>query len=226
MFLFTNAIDIAIGIATVLGVGMLIPQTLSMMRTRDLRGVSASWIGGGVAINSGWIVYALSAGLWGLLPVSIGSLVLYVAMAVVVARHGRSDFPRALITAGLVIALFVIAGLVGGGVSAFGLAIALTYAGQFSPAAWSALFSRDISGISAPTWIMGLTEAVIWAFYGASLGDSALLFGGAGASAMSALVLLGLFRGAPTKNEEGPLTRSASRPSRKGFAISRGARRP
>ena len=194
MPVFLNPVTVAVGIATLLGVGMLIPQTLSMMRTKDFRGVSAAWIGGGIAINSGWLVYALWVGLLGLIPVSIGSLVLYLAMAVMFSRHGRSEFPRVLVSFGLVTALFIIAALVGGGVGAFGFTIALTYSAQFGPAAWSALFSSDVSGISAITWIMALIEAIIWAAYGASLGDVALLFGGGGASIMSALVLVGVMR--------------------------------
>ena len=77
MFFSLSLLDLAVVLATILGVGMLVPQARDLARNRDFRGVSAGWIGGGLAINSGWLVYALAAGLPGLLPVSLGALVLY-----------------------------------------------------------------------------------------------------------------------------------------------------
>ena len=96
-----------------------------------------------------------------------------------------------MISAVAIAALFALAAAIGG-VEVLGLVIALTYAAQFSPAAWSVLVAEELSGVSRPTWIMGFGEAVIWATYGAYLGDRALLFGGAGAALMSAIVLVGL----------------------------------
>lgn len=191
MFFALNAIDVAVVIATVLGVAMLLPQALGMARTRDFGGVSAAWIGGGLAINGGWLVYAVSAGLIGLLPVSLGAWALYMWMAAMLAVSSPDMFRRSIVGAATVAGLFAAAGIVGG-VGALGLIIALTYAAQFAPAAWSALVSEDVSGVSVTTWVMALIEALIWASYGAHEGDRALLFGGAGASVMSALVLLGL----------------------------------
>ena len=200
MIFSLDAIDIAVLVATILGVGMLVPQARGMTRTRDFRGVSGAWIGGGLAINVGWFVYALAAGLHGLLPVSVGALVLYGWMAALLATDSPHLFQRSVIGAGAVGVLFALAG-VAGGLTAFGLVIALTYSAQFAPAAWSALVADDLSGVSTSTWVMALTEAVIWASYGAYQGDTALMVGGSGASIMSIVVIAGLLfrRGTPTR---------------------------
>ncbi len=197
MINLANPLDVAAGIATVLGVGMLVPQALTMFRTQDFRGLSSSWIGGGVAINAGWVVYALSVELFGLLPVSLGALVLYLWMAAMLARGAQRLFTRALISAGAIAATFAVAAVLGGA-TALGLLIALTYSAQFAPAAWSAIRADDVSGVSVTTWAMALVEAVIWAAYGAAVGDAALTLGGTGASVMSILVLVGVFLGRRT----------------------------
>ncbi len=191
VFFSLTLIDLAVALATILGVGMLVPQVLDMARTNNFRGVSLSWIGGGVAINGGWLAYALAANLRGLLPVSIGAIVLYLAMLVMMSRESSAMLRRSMVSGAAVVSLFAISGLVGG-VAALGLVIALTYSAQFAPAAWSALFAEDSSGVSAPTWVMACIEAAIWAVYGFTRGDTALFVGGIGAGCMSLLVLVGL----------------------------------
>lgn len=188
-----SLIDISVTIATILGVGMLIPQAVDMARTRDFGGVSGAWIGGGLAVNGGWLVYAYVADLPGLVPVSLGGFGIYAAMSVMVAQESRGLLLRLVVAAAVVGMAFTVAGLQGGE-GALGLAIAFTYAAQFSPAAWGALRADDPSGVSVATWVMAFMEAVIWAIYGQYRADLALTVGGTGAALMSALVLLGLWR--------------------------------
>lgn len=175
--------------ANVLGVAMLVPQALRLVRRGEVAGVSASWIGAGVAINGGWVAYALATGLVGLLPVSMGAGILYVWMAIIVGRIEPSLFLRAVGVAGVVAGLFVVAGLVGG-VAGVGGVVASLYAGQFAPAAWSSVVSSDLAGVSPLTWIMALGEAAIWVGYGRYVGDWALMVGGMGAALMSVIVLV------------------------------------
>lgn len=200
MFFSLSLLDLAVVLATILGVGMLVPQARDLARNRDFRGVSAGWIGGGLAINSGWLVYALAAGLPGLLPVSLGALVLYGWMSATLVSAAPELVQPALRGVAVIVGVCIVAGLVGG-LAAFGLTIALTYSAQFTPAAWSAVSSADLSGVSMSTWAMALIEAVTWAVYGWYLGDTALTIGGAGASVMSSIVVLGLLirREAPTR---------------------------
>ena len=62
---------------------------------RGIDGVSAVWIGIGVALNLLWLGYALDRDLWALVPVSSLSLALYATMAVLYMRiAGTGAFRR------------------------------------------------------------------------------------------------------------------------------------
>jgi uncharacterized protein with PQ loop repeat len=194
MELTSLVLTIAVVLANILGVGMLIPQTVHILRRGDLDGVSPEWIGMGVAVNVGWLIYAWVAGVWGIFGVSLGGLVLYLVMAAKTRRLDPAHFSRSTTTALLVLNVLGWAAAVGQ-VTALGLTLAALFTVQFAPAAWSAWTSPTVSGISATTWILALGEAGIWAGYGIAIGDTALLLGGSGASIMSGLVLLRLARG-------------------------------
>jgi len=193
MNLFPNLIVLSVVAASVLGVAMLIPQALTISRRGDFSGVSPSWIGGGLAINLGWIGYSLAADLPGLLPVAMGATVLYGWMASMVRSTSRAMFAKAMVGAATLGALFAIAAFVGG-VAGVGIVVASLYAGQFAPAAWSAVTSTDVSGISLLTWVLASAEAGLWAFYGSYQGDLNLVVGGVGAILMSAVVIIAVLR--------------------------------
>lgn len=179
-------------VANVLGAGMIVPQFLQLLRTRSISGFSPTWAGVGVAMNLWWLAYGLQAELWGVLPVSGLSLVLYLAMAWVYMRIAGIGRLRDLATGGLAIAALPVGALVVGSWDAAGVAIGLCYAIQFAPAAYTAVRSSDVSGVSRPTWVMALVEALIWIVYGATILDPALLVGGAGGTIMATIILLRL----------------------------------
>lgn len=182
------ALIAALILASVLGVGMLIPQTRKIFHTGDLSGVSPEWIGFGLALNSAWLGYGFDNQLWGVIPVSVGALVLYIAMAYGVHHHTTGDLSRLLAsTTGLLAALGLTAVL--GGASALPIAIGLAYTVQFAPAAIEAVKSVRLTGIATSTWSMALAEAIIWAIYGAHVRDLALVIGGIGASLMATVIL-------------------------------------
>ncbi len=194
MDLTTLLLTVAVLLANVLGVGMLIPQTVRIVRRGDLAGVSPEWIGMGLGVNAGWLIYAWTSGVWGIFGVSVGGLALYLAMAAGTRRLDPAHFSRASTTALLVLNVLGWAAAVGQ-VTALGLTLAALFTVQFAPAAWSAWTSPTVSGISTTTWVLALGEAVIWAGYGIAIGDRPLLLGGAGASVMASLVLLRIWRG-------------------------------
>jgi uncharacterized protein with PQ loop repeat len=173
--------------ANVLGVGMLVPQAWRSLTTRNLDGVSAAWIGTGLAINIGWTAYGLAAGVAGLLPVSLGSLALYGAIAAT-ARMAAPHFLGRMLRTGLVVLATLTAAALLGRTDGLGLALAALYTVQFAPAALAALTSTSLDGVAPSTWFMSLTEAALWCVYGVAIGDLALILGGAGAGVTSAVV--------------------------------------
>ena len=167
---------------------MLVPQADRVCRRRQIRGVSAGWVGLGVAINLGWIVVGVFTPAWGLVPVSVASTLVYAAMLVGLGRLRRGQVLVGLVVAALTVAGFGLCFAIGG-VELLGLAAAGLYTFQFAPAAFAALTASDTSGISPATWIMGFSEAVLWFAYGVHINSLALVLGGLGATLMSAIVV-------------------------------------
>ena len=197
MFIQQLLLTSTVALANVLGVGMLIPQALRIIGTRSLKGVSGAWIGAGIAINTGWFIYGLAVGVVGLLPVSAGSLVLYVWIFTLASSISRGTAREAAMTAGAILSLLTLV-LGVGDVATFGLVLSACYTVQFAPAAREALQSRDVDSISPSTWIMATTEALLWAGYGIAIADLPVALGGIGATFMSAIVL-GQLKRAPRR---------------------------
>lgn len=182
-----------ITVANVLGVGMIVPQVRKLGGPNSsASGVSGAWVGVGIALNGWWLAYATNGQLWGMIPVSLGAAVLYVAMAVLLIRRTGFSAIRSLLAGLVLLGSLPLPFLVFDGWEMAGLAIGASYALQFVPAAAVAVRSDDVSGISTTTWVMALIEAAIWWGYGVSSDDRALVIGGAGATLTSAIILIRL----------------------------------
>lgn len=180
-------------IANVMGVGMTVPQVVRLHRTRATAGVSGAWVGLGIGMNAWWFAYAWAEHLVGLIPVSVGALVLYTVIAAQYIGLERGQGLRRLAVGILGFATIASAALLSAGWSAVGLSLGVTYAVQFTPAVLAALRTHDLGGISPVTWRMALVEAAIWFLYGAVVDDVALLVGGGGGAVMSGAILARLW---------------------------------
>lgn len=181
-------------LATVLGVGMVVPQVRRLHRTASTDGVSIVWIGVGVAMNLWWTAYAVRSELWGLLPVSVSGVALYFTMTVQFVRLKGTSTLRGFAFGAIVLGIVPLPALLLGGIEAAGVAVGLCYAVQFIPAAIESFRSEDIRGLSFSTWLMALGEALIWVIYGLVVVDLALIIGGAGGSLASAVIVGQLIR--------------------------------
>jgi uncharacterized protein with PQ loop repeat len=175
--------------ANVLGAGMAYPQAHKLVRTRRLGGLSALWVGISVAMNAWWLSYGLSTGLWGLVPVSIVSLALYLTIAAVMLHTaGRRMLPGLVI--GMVgLALMPVPALLLGGWAMAGIVIGLGYGAQLAPAVIAAFRTDQLDGIASGTWLLAVAEAMLWFVYGVHAGDVALLVGGGVGITMASLLL-------------------------------------
>jgi uncharacterized protein with PQ loop repeat len=179
-------------VATVLGSWMAFPQARRIARTRRVDGVSSTWIGVSLAINSWWLTYGLVAGIWALVPVSIISLLLYGVMAwFFVLSVGRTAVP------GLALGVFGLGMvplpfLLVGGWELAGVAVGLSYGVQLLPAVVASLRTSALSGVSSTTWIIASLESVLWLAYGLGVGDAALTLAGLVGVVMASVILVRL----------------------------------
>jgi len=179
-------------VANAFGMAMIVPQVLKIRRSRVLAGVSPAWVGIGVAMNLWWIVYAIQGALWGILPVSAFTFVMYTVMARLYINIGGRTAQRAIAKSGLIAGLAPLPILIFGGWVATGVTIGLAYGLQLTPAVVSAFRSESIEGISAWTWAIAWFEAAVWLAYGIAIIDVALLFGGTSGVFLSTLILMRL----------------------------------
>ena len=177
-------------IANIMGAGMILPQLVRLTRSRDSSGLSGVWMGVGIAMNSWWVGYAIATRIWGILPVSMVAAAFYLTMAAMFVTIAGGAAWRALLSGFGALALVPLPFLLVSGWPATGAVIGLCYGGQFVPAALSAVRSASVTGISTLTWTMAWIEAVIWLFYGLTVGDAALIIGGGGGSVMAALIVI------------------------------------
>lgn len=188
-----NFLTVALVIANVAGVAMLFPQAIRLHRTGRVEGVSPHWIGFGLMMNAGWLVYGFAMDLPGLIPVSAAALVVYMWILGRVMELSRPVAVTALVTAvGLALATVVIA-VVAGSVVA-GVVLGLLYTVQFMPAAVEAVRVDDLSGLAPATWVLALIEALVWTCYGAATSDPSLIVGGVGAAIMATIVVVAAVR--------------------------------
>lgn len=187
-------VSLMLAIATIAGVGMIVPQAVRLHRTRNSDGVSTTWVGVSFALNVAWLAYAYAQGLHGIVPVSLGGVALYAVIfrQLVGLRGVGQVLPFA--TAALSVAIVPASGFALSGWSGAGLATGLAYAGQFVPAAVSALRSVGLAGISRLTWQLALLEAVCWVGYALVARDLPLLIGGSGAGLVSVVILAAVRR--------------------------------
>ncbi len=182
-------LNLIVVVATVIGSAMAFPQARHIARTRQVEGVSATWIGVSLAINGWWLAYGLAAGIWALVPVSIMSLLLYGVMAgfflAAVGRSGLAGMALGVFVLGMVPLPFLVAG----GWPLAGVAVGLSYGVQLLPAVVASLRTSVLSGVSSTTWIIACVEAALWLVYGVAVGDVALVLAGAVGVVMAGVIL-------------------------------------
>lgn len=179
--------------ANVLGAAMAVPQAAKLLRTRRIAGVSVTWAVISAVVNGWWGVYGIGAGDLGIVPVSVVSVIAYLAIAVAVVRLDHRRPARTSIVPALAIGTAVAAvpaaALWLGGWPAAGLTLGLLYGVQLSPAVVAVYRSVDVAGVSVATWAIAWSEALLWGVYGGARLDAGLLALAATGTLMSSLVL-------------------------------------
>lgn len=185
-------LNLLVVMATLLGSAMAYPQTRRIARTRQVDGVSATWIGVSIGINAWWLAYGLAADVFALVPVSAVALTLYGVMAAgyfrAVGRTSVGQFVLGLLGLGMIPLPF----LVVGGWAFAGVAVGLCYGVQLLPAVVAACRTSLLAGVSPATWLIAWLEAAIWLVYGVGVGDTALILAGGTGTLMAAVILVRL----------------------------------
>ncbi len=183
-----DPITFVAGAATVLSAGQLIPQVSRARALSSVAGLSASWTVVGACLNLGWLGYRWSEGIWlGLISPTI-ALMLYVLLFAMIVGH-RHHNVIAIVATAVAFAAVVVSAVLSGWV-AVGAMLASGSVVHLWPSLWAVYRSKEPTAVSVTTWIVGLTQAVLWGVYGWGTGDSVHLLYGI-ATAPATLAILG-----------------------------------
>jgi uncharacterized protein with PQ loop repeat len=174
-------------VATLLAAVFLLPQIGQLVTTRDVRGVSITWVLFGIMTNVAWVVYLTGQRLWVPLVAPALAAGTYAAVLALLIRFGpiyRTGSSACLLYGSVL-------GLAGGlgGWQALAVVLALSPAIQIAPGVREVYRHARPSGVSASTWSIAGAEAAVWGAYGALVSDPALLGYGIVTGAGSVLVL-------------------------------------
>lgn len=198
----TELLTAVVVAANVLGGAMALPQAAKLIRSRRVEGVSAAWAGISVAVNGWWAVYGLGIGDVSIVPVSVVSVMAYLAIAVALVRYGDASALRTigLMTGcGAAVSLVPMLALALDGWATAGVVLGALYGVQLSPAVVAVYRAPDVSGVSTATWGIAFAEAALWGVYGFARLDAGILALAAAGLVMSALVLARLFLRRPRR---------------------------
>lgn len=203
-YMMTVWVTAVVVVASVLGAGMAIPQALKLVRSRRVEGVSTAWAAMSAMVNVWWAIYGFGGGDWAIIPVSVVSVMAYLAVMMALVRHGDAAVGGVVVrmmASAVAIGVIPLPALWLGGWPAVGVVLGVLYGVQLMPAVVAVYRSLDVSGVSATTWVIGWVEALLWGIYGLAVLDAGLMTMAVVGVAMASAVLARLFVGRPRSQQ-------------------------
>lgn len=184
-----TAFDVAfMSVASVLGVGLIAPQTWSIVRTHNAAGVSVTGLVCSCISYAGWIAFALHLADVAMLVSLLFPFVLEaITLGLAIKWYGETT---GIGSAVVWLTALLVAGLVGW--SALGGLLALSIVWGYGPAVVEAWRAADVSGVSVLAWRMRAIDGLVWAAYGIGAAQIESLAYGTAAATLAAAVLVGL----------------------------------
>ncbi len=149
-------------------VSELMPQSVRLLRTRSVSGLSSIGTGIYFVTELGWIAYGITSGIMVVLVSSLVVGVLSAVQLVLVWPHRSStDLWWMLLWASALGAALVMGAI--GSMLVIGLIIGL------GPQAWAAWRAPVVHGVSIWRWVLTGASGVLWFTYGMLLGEIPLI---------------------------------------------------
>ena len=177
-------------VASVLGVGLIAPQTSRILRTRNAAGVSVAGLVCSCISYIGWISFALH-----LLdiPMLVSLLLPFILEAITLGLAIRwGGELHGLSTCWIWLTALLVASMIGW--SALGTLLAISIVWGYGPAVVEAWRAADVSGVSVVAWRVRVIDGLAWASYGLFSDQKESLIYGSAAAALACGVLSGLSR--------------------------------
>ena len=159
-------------LGTLIGLVRALPQLIRLLRTRDVHGVSLDTAATSSIVSFGWATYGL---LTDQLPVVLAtgsSGIVFALIAMVALRFGRSM--RELQTAPVWLVVLALAALVAR-TDGLGVLLPASVLVANVPQLVVAYREADLRGLSLSTWLLSVSDGLVWMTYALVAGDTAIL---------------------------------------------------
>ncbi len=159
-------------VSTLLGVTRAMPQLICLLRARHAYGVSVDSAATSMIVSFGWAVYGLLTHQPVISLASGASGLIFALITLSALRFGRRL--RELKIAPVWLAVLFIMGSLGGA-SGLSIALPISVLAANLPQVWVASREKNLIDLSLGTWLLAMTEGLLWGSYGIIQGDIAVL---------------------------------------------------
>jgi uncharacterized protein with PQ loop repeat len=173
-------------LTTVLAVIRAVPQLLRLLRTRQANGVSVDTAATSSIVSFAWATYGLLTNQPAMSMASGATAFIFALITALALQYGHHL--RELRVTPLWLAALLLAGGIGG---ATGLSVVLPVSVLAAnlPQLRVALKENNLADLSLSTWLLALTEGMVWGGYGLIYGDLAVLINNVFQVATSGLIV-------------------------------------
>ncbi len=167
-----NLVSLFGALGTLLGLVRALPQLVRLLRARQAHGVSVDTAATSAIVSFGWAAYGLLTGQPYVSLATGASGLIFTAITFFALRYGRRarEFKIAPIWLFVVILTGLLAGKVG-----LGILLPLSVLAANLPQLWLAFKEGNLADLSLGTWLLSLTDGLVWGGYALSQGDLPIL---------------------------------------------------
>lgn len=174
-------------IGTIIGLVRAVPQLVRLLRARGAFGVSVDTAATSSIVSLGWMVYGLLTGQTFVVLATGSSGLIFAIITVMALRYGRSL--REFRVAPLWLVVLLITGFVFG-TDVLGIVLALSALVSNIPQILVAYREDNLTGLSLGTWLLSLSDGLVWGTYALIQHDIAIIASGAFQFTTSALIVV------------------------------------
>jgi uncharacterized protein with PQ loop repeat len=158
---------------SVLGLVRALPQLVRLLRAREAYGVSVDTAATSAIVSSGWVVYAILTGQPLVMLATATSAVIFALIAFFALRYGRRVSELKITPVWL--AVLLLAGIFAGK-NGLGLLLPVSVLVANLPQLWVAYHEGNLADLSLGTWLLSMTDGLVWGAYALLQGDIPILF--------------------------------------------------
>ncbi len=173
-------------VGTIIGLVRAVPQLVRLLSARGAFGVSVDTAATSSIVSLGWAVYGLLTSQTYVVLATGSSGLIFAVITVMALRYGRSV--REFRVAPLWLVVLLVTGFVFG-TNVLGIVLALSALVSNIPQILVAYREDNLNGLSLGTWLLSLSDGLVWGTYALLQQDVSIIASGAFQSVTSALIV-------------------------------------